>query len=356
MVSANAIRGVLYCITLWSRTYRAHTAGYGINGLVVSGNSCRVNQLSYSRGAGVSSTTGITVEPGSTLPIANINISNNVIVFDLEMSRRPGNTASTGIGWWSVNNQTASNVSIENNIVDNAPVAGIRVAVGSAAGLEIRGNTVRNAGSSLDPSVNSGYKAPVVVVSASGALQADIEDNLILDELATSRMVYPMTLGGAAGVTHHVRVLDNSIHFLGATTTSFKSYLLILDNHVRPLLRLIATDKPWNTSAYPQPMAAGSEVSDATSGIEFHLWTDGTGWTKNHASANDSSGTIVITAGTSASVTFDTRWASAPVCILTPTAAIAQPYWVTSSDSAITAVLSVPGTIKFNYICRENRN
>jgi hypothetical protein len=55
-------------------------------------------------------------------------------------------------------------------------------------------------------------------------------------------------------------------------------------------------------------------------------------------------------------VTFATRWASAPVCILTPTAAIAQPYWVTISASAITAVLSAPGTITFNYICLENRN
>jgi hypothetical protein len=141
---------------------------------------------------------------------------------------------------------------------------------------------------------------------------------------------------------------------LGATTTSFKSYVLILDSHVRPLLRLIATDKLWNASAYPQPMAAGSEVLDATSGIEFRFETDGTAWTKTHASANDASGTIIITAGTSASVTFATRWARAPVCVLTPTAVIAQPYWVTSSASAITAALSAPGTIKFNYICLEN--
>lgn len=265
-------------------------------------------------------------DPGATLPLANLNITNNVVVFDLEQYSRPGTTASIGIGWGSVNNQTATNVSIENNIVDNAPVAGIRIAVGSAVGLEIRGNTVRNARSSLDPSVNSGYKAPVVVVSARGVLQADIEVNTILDDLPTSRMVYPMILGGAAGFTNHVRVFDNSIHLLGATTTSFRPYVSILDNHVRPLLRLIATGVSWNIAAYPQPMAAGSKVLDATSGSEFRLWTDGTAWTKKHSSANDSSGTIVISAGISASVTFATRRASAPVCVLTPTAAIAQSY------------------------------
>ena len=153
VVSGNAIKGALYCITLWSRAYRAHTTGYGINGLVVSGNSCRVNQLSYVRKPGASSTSGIVVEPGATLPVANLLISNNVVVFDLEMASRPGNTASIGLGWWSASNQTATNVSIENNIVDNAPVAGIRMSVGSAVGLQIRGNTIRNAGSSLDASV-----------------------------------------------------------------------------------------------------------------------------------------------------------------------------------------------------------
>ena len=356
VVSGNAIRGVLYCITLWSRGYRSHTSGYGINGLAVSGNSCRVNQLSYSRGAGVSSTTGITVDPGSTLPIANLNVSNNVVVFDLELSIRPGNTVSTGIGWWSVNNQTATNVSIDNNIVDNAPVAGIRMAVGSAVGLEIRGNTIRDAGSSLDPSVNSGYKTPLAAVTASGALQADIEGNTILDDLAASRMVYPMTLGGPAGVTHHVRVLDNSIHLLGATTTSFRSYLALLDSNVKPLLRLVAADKAWNASSYPQPMAAGSAVFDVGSGTEFRLWTEGTIWREDRASAKLSSGTIVITTASSASVTFATKWASAPVCILTPTAAMVQPYWVTNSITAITATLSTPATITFNYICVENPN
>ena len=288
VVSGNVIRGVLYCITLWSRSYRTHTTGYGINGLVVSSNSCRVNQLSYRSGAGVSSTTGITVDPGTTLPVANLNINNNIVVFDLERSSRPGNTTSAGIGWWSANNQPAANLSIENNIVDNAPVAGIRVSVGSAVGLEIRGNTIRNAGSSLDPSVNAGYKTPLIVVSASGLLQADIDANAILDDLDISRMVYPMMLGGAAGVAHHVRVLDNSIHLLGATTTSFKSYLAILDDNLKPLLRMIADDKAWNPSSYLEPMAAGSEVFDVASGVEFRLWKEGTAWTEKHASTDDS--------------------------------------------------------------------
>ncbi len=247
VVSGNAIKGALHCITLWSRTYHAHTTGYGINGLVVWGNSCRVNQLSYTRQPGASSTSGIVVEPGASLPIANLSISNNVIVFDLELASRPGNTASIGLGWWSINHQTAANVSIENNIVDNAPVAGIRMAVGSAVGLEIRNNTIRNAGSSLDASVNAGYKTPILVLSTTGALQADIQGNAVIDDLATSRMVNAITLGGAAKATHHVQVLDNSILLTGANTSSFRSNVSLLDHNVQPLVRL---SEPASSAAH----------------------------------------------------------------------------------------------------------
>jgi len=247
VVSGNAIKGALHCITLWSRAYRAHSTGYGINGLVVSGNSCRVNQLSYTRQPDASSTSGIVVEAGASLPVANLMISNNVVVFDLELASRPGNTASIGLGWWSVNHQTAANVSIENNILDNAPVAGIRVAVGSAVGLEIRNNTIRNAGSSLDASVNAGYKAPILVLSTAGALQADIQGNAMIDDLASSRMVNAITLGGAAKSAHHVQVLDNSILLLGANTSSFRSNVSLLDKNLQPLVRV---SEPVSSAAH----------------------------------------------------------------------------------------------------------
>ncbi len=356
VVSENSLKGVLYCITLWSRIYRGHTTGYGINGLVVSGNSCRINQLSYTHGLGAAGTSGIVVEPASSLPIANLSITNNVVVFDLEIASRKGSTSSIGLGWWSANHQTAMNVSIANNIVDNAPVAAIRMAVGSATGLVIRDNIIRDAGSSLDGSVSSGYKTPIFVFSTSGGLQADIEGNAIVDDLASSRMGSAMVLGGAAKATHHVRVLDNSILLLGANTASFKSYVSILDNELKPLLRLIATTQPWNAAAYPHRMAAGSEVFDSTNATHYDLPADGTNWTKTRSPASDSSGTIVLTAATSASVNFPTAWSQAPVCTLTPLATLAQPYWVSSSTTAITATLSSPASITFNYICSAKAN
>ena len=60
---------------------------------------------------------------------------------------------------------------------------------------------------------------------------------MIIDDLAASRMVQAMTLGGAAKAIHHVQVLDNSIHLLGANTTSFRSDVSILDNNLQPFVR-----------------------------------------------------------------------------------------------------------------------
>jgi hypothetical protein len=113
------------------------------------------------------------------------------------------------------------------------------MAMGSAVGLKIRGNTIRNAGSSLDASLNAGYKSPIFALSVTGALQADIEGNTIIDDLAVSRMVQAMTLGGAANASHHVRVLGNSIHLLGANTGSLRSNVSLLDNNLRPFIHMI---------------------------------------------------------------------------------------------------------------------
>lgn len=70
------------------------------------------------------------------------------------------------------------------------------------------------------------------------------------------------------------------------------------------------------------------------------------------AASTDISGTIAISAATSASHTFSTAYTDAPVCTLTPTSNPGSlTWWVTTSTTAVTANLSASGTITFNYIC-----
>jgi hypothetical protein len=73
---------------------------------------------------------------------------------------------------------------------------------------------------------------------------------------------------------------------------------------------------------------------------------------------SDISGRIAITGGTSASARFNAVWSVPPACVITP---ISDPtstgrYWVTTTTSAITANVSIPGSIVFNYICIGNSN
>jgi hypothetical protein len=72
----------------------------------------------------------------------------------------------------------------------------------------------------------------------------------------------------------------------------------------------------------------------------------------------EESGTIVINGSMSASSAFTTRWASPPVCTLTPTSdphAIGG-YWVTSSISTVTANVHYAGRITFNFRCQAATN
>ena len=72
--------------------------------------------------------------------------------------------------------------------------------------------------------------------------------------------------------------------------------------------------------------------------------------------ANDYAGTIAITSGSSAKVSFRQPFKSIPVCTLTPTSDPSEvgTYWVSATPSAITANLRKSGSISFNYICVGN--
>ena len=265
VVSGNTIRGVLYGISIWSNTYKEHSSGMGINALSIAGNTIIVNQASYTSpqpGAALA-TAGIAIHPNSDLPTANIIISGNTVVFDLENSLRPASSSSIGIGWWSTLGQTAENLIIANNIVDNAPVAGIRLAA-HLKGCRVTGNIIRNAGSSLDRTVPADYKTPIFVAGAP-ATDVEIADNQIIDSLEPSRMRNGLFLATTKGTSSGVSVRNNSVAVLAANKSSFTSYVRIDDDRTRPLL-VAAWD---DFVAPPNAVAAGSEVIDPKNGT---LW------------------------------------------------------------------------------------
>jgi hypothetical protein len=269
VVSGNVITGAQIGMQLWSRAYGTHTAGHGIDGMIVNGNHIQIHQNYYP----TPECGGIVFDQLANLPVANVRVFDNSIVFDLEAIVRRGSSTAIGIGWYSASGQDADRVSIEDNVIDNAPVAGIRMAAGKVTGLIIAGNTIRNAGSSLDNAIPDSYKVPVFI--ANGLTQGEVSRNRIIDDLDASRMRYAFLLAGKGAGS--LQVLWNTVTLSGAVTASWAGYLNILDNTVKPLVKMIASEKPWAPAS--KAMAGGSQIYDSTSRKSYSLAADGIAWT-----------------------------------------------------------------------------
>lgn len=104
----------------------------------------------------------------------------------------------------------------------------------------------------------------------------------------------------------------------------------------------------------------------AVDGLEFDFNQTGAnlnfGSTKDHINFQqtgngDIHGQIVVSAAASASYTFALPYANPPVCVLTPTSNPGSlTWWVTATNTAVTANLSASGTVTFNYVCVGNPN
>jgi hypothetical protein len=72
-----------------------------------------------------------------------------------------------------------------------------------------------------------------------------------------------------------------------------------------------------------------------------------------HGATTDLSGTIQISAGTSATQGFTTNYNNAPNCVVTPTSdtTSAGAWWVTTATTGITVHTHNSTTVTFNYIC-----
>jgi len=270
VVRGNTITGAMVGIEVWSNAYAGHSSGYGINGLTITDNKIVLNQTSYTGlKLGEMAAAGIAVQPNANLPIAHVDITNNKVSFDLENSTRPANTASMGIGWWSSVGQTAEGFLIEGNTIENAPLAGIRLAA-ELKHCKIRNNTIKNAGSSLDQAIPIGYKTPIFI-AGTPATEVEIADNHILDSLEPSRMRTALLLTTLKGVSSGLRLHNNSVSIYAMDKTSFKSHVYILDDNTMPLLT-----EDWDDFAAPtRRVAPGSTVRDSKNATSWKVSPQG---------------------------------------------------------------------------------
>ncbi len=103
-------------------------------------------------------------------------------------------------------------------------------------------------------------------------------------------------------------------------------------------------------------VTASSNFYSGSVGSHFNT----TGTTTGCASGfkcSDIAGVIALSAATSASYTFSTAYASAPVCVVSPTSNPGTAtWWVTTTTTAVTVNMSAASTLNFNYHCVGDPN
>lgn len=322
-VTGNAITRGYYGIDIFSSTNGSHNSGFGVFGLTISGNSIVLNQILYtvnaqSGAAPTGNPSGIFVDPSANLPLSNISITGNTVVFDLESSSSaPYNTSGMGIGYWdSTTTNSISHVNVSQNLIVNATVNGIRFAV-NMTDVVISGNVLINPGSSSNSGVTASFQNGMFLASTTAATDIRVLDNVITDNQATSRMVRGITLLLAA--SSEILLTGNVFTVSGATHTS---YLFAIDVSTNTQLPYAKNTQvlPKVTSSFPShQFAQGSTLQDASTGSIWTVGSNGTTWAVpggvGQASfADDFLHCISVTIATSAAVGInemagDTNWA-----------------------------------------------
>jgi hypothetical protein len=217
VISGNILDQMSICgVLLWSNQYPGHTSGYGLDGVVICDNTIRIVQTST---APATASFGIALEPTANLPVRNLTIQGNVLIWEKELVDRDANAASFGIGFYSANNMTLENFSINDNVLENMPMAGIRFSCGIVGG-RVTGNLLRNCGSTLHAETAI-YRTPIVILPY---LMRDfaLNGNTIIDDFAVARIpcaVYFNT--PVTGTTSGIQMMDNVVNVSGANKAAF---------------------------------------------------------------------------------------------------------------------------------------
>lgn len=273
IIDSNSILVRREGIQLWSQQSGTHTTGFGLNGVVVSNNSIRIEFTRYTDVAAVFG--GIRVFTTISLPINDLSIVGNKVSYEIEQAPVASIlSATTGIGVDVSSDIAVSNVLIADNIVQDAPQTGIKTEGAILNNLIIRDNLIVNPGRTL---------ATVSALERVGInLQADsfedvviVQDNTIVDNQATSTLIngiYTDTTNAGDGL---VKLLDNNIELSGADQSSFtRQYNIGASNNVLPFIDATHV-------GFVQPIRNslnGSQVFDSSTNTTYWLKSTGASW------------------------------------------------------------------------------
>lgn len=260
-------------VMIWSQLYGAHTSGYGIDGLRISGNIVKVKQKSYPSAG--NSAGGIKIEARSTLPLKGLHIHDNTIEFEPQDGEKV--LADTfGIGFGPMDRSVGiEDTSIVNNSVRFAPNAAIRLS-GTAKNLDIRGNTIIDAGSGSTTWRQEDRKVPLLMPMKSISGYLMIKGNTIIDSFDKTQIESAIHLSATEDSSRGaITLTDNECHLTGSDTSAFVTMHTIDTAHIKPM---IDGDKTPRFKAPSAICRAGSRIYDRSTGRWHSLHAEGTLW------------------------------------------------------------------------------
>ena len=308
-VTGNTIMAAYYGIQLWSYTDGGHTTGFGLHGVTVSDNSIRLTQTAWTTnpgagGANLGNPCGIFLNPDNNLPTKNILISDNVVEYDLEPDDTyPWNNAGFGIGYWDATEvSSVDGFRVIDNTIVNCPLPAVRVHV-DGQNVEVSGNMIVNPGSSLNASVTSGFQTGIFLANYNNpALNVRVNNNTIVDNNSTTRMVYGLLIENQAD--SDVVALGNVINCTGATTSAFTSFATVTSG-INPVIQFTQINPAVNGTNIPTHVGQCSIAYDPTTGKTYAVSPNGINWTAVTYGTAAPSGALFASAG-------DTVWNTTP--------------------------------------------
>jgi hypothetical protein len=273
---------------IFSSKFGSHTTGYGLDGVLIDGNT--INALPFANGETTDrdARRGITIWDTNDLDINDLTISDNTITVDsLEVASTGYNMRSHAIGHMGANTITLSNSVITNNRVTNFPTPGVCFYGCGIDNVSVTDNTLSDCGSTMHDDASYMWKVPVLIDTCT-IDTLDISNNTFIDDIGVTRIPHVVEIWTPSGSPSGFTIQDNMFTISG-DKSGFTRHVNIEDNNTKPLI----TGRIDGFVPPTQKVAVASRVTDGS-----YIWVvgpDGLTWTKSMPSISPTRGPVKTT-------------------------------------------------------------
>lgn len=286
-VSDNFAEVLQFGCRMFSLAYENHISGYGINGLVVQDNHFRIHQSQLGAGTDLVYI-GVGFQSAATLPIKDVLIKGNTVIYDQEDSATAYTASAPALGSFETSGAATivyENIVIDGNHVVNAP--GPAAALGGGGGIFkncaiTRSNRFINPGQSLSPSLGTSVKTGIYLdgTEYQGTIEAS---GTVIDGFDTTRIgsgVYAAPTNSS--LTCLLRS-DLDIFLAGTVTSAFARPFRNVGALLAPLVHARMNKSASPTLSDQVGFKTGSSVEDTLNGVIYKVHIAGGGWVpQNH--------------------------------------------------------------------------